>query len=458
MADRVKQTTTTTGTGTINLDGTIPTGAIGFVAGIGNGNQCYYCIAHQAADEWEIGVGTVTDSATDTLSRTTIFASSNSGSAVTFSSGTKDVFVVAPVGYGIPYTRLNSSFAVRNVLETLNSSTAGSTRGTCAVDMQLQRNSSAQIASGNYSTICGGRRNTASNTYATVSGGTGNTASGSTSTIGGGTGNTASGGTSTIAGGSGNTASGSGHPTVCGGLNNTAAGNRGFVGGGGGNNAGIQAYTTIAGGYSNSVTGSYGGICCGGRNKASGGSFVGGGDFNRAYNSQNAIGGGSSNFCTADLAWVGGGNSALADKYGMHAHASGGFNNRGDAQTGVMVARIATTNATPAEMFLNGSSQRMTLPNDSTWAFNILVVARRTNGDNESAGYLITGVIDRNGSAGTTALVGTPTVTVLAEDNAGWDVAVTADTSNGSLKISVTGEASKNIQWVARIETAETTG
>ncbi len=443
MADRVKQTTTTTGTGTINLDATIPTGAISFVSGIGSGNTCFYCIAHQTADEWEIGVGTVTSGTPATLSRTTIFSSSNSGSAVTFSSGTKDVFVVAPVGYGIPYTRLNSSFAVKNMLETLNSSTAGTTRGSQAVDLQLQRNSSSQVASGIYSSLSGGRRNTASGNYSSVVGGNSNTASGGVAFIGG---------------GSGNTASGGGHSALCGGLNNTSGGNRSFVGGGGGNNSGIQAYTTLCGGYNNSVTGAYGTLCGGGRGKASGGSFVGGGDLNRTYNANNAIAGGSSNFCTADFAWVGGGNSALADKYGMFAQAMGGFASRGDAQTGVMVARISTTNATPAEMFLNGSSQRMALPNDSTWAFEILLVARRTNANDESATYQFIGCIDRNTNAASTALVGTVTKNVIAEDTAAWDADVTADTTNGSLKITVTGEASKNIQWVAYIRTVETTG
>lgn len=93
LADRVKETTTTTGTGTINLDGAV-SGFQTFVAGVGNGNACYYCIV--GGSEWEVGIGTVTDASPDTLSRTTILASSNSGSAVSFSAGTKDVFCTAP--------------------------------------------------------------------------------------------------------------------------------------------------------------------------------------------------------------------------------------------------------------------------------------------------------------------------------------------------------------------------
>jgi hypothetical protein len=91
FADRVKETSTTTGTGTLNLAGAA-TNFIGFVAGIGDGNTCYYAIVHQTLAEWEVGIGAVTDAGTDTLSRTTVLASSNSGSLVNFSAGTKDVF------------------------------------------------------------------------------------------------------------------------------------------------------------------------------------------------------------------------------------------------------------------------------------------------------------------------------------------------------------------------------
>lgn len=95
LADRVKETSTTTGTGTLDLAGT-SSGFRTFVAGIGTGNTCFYCISHRTADEWEVGIGTVTDAGTDTLSRTTVLASSNSGSLVNFSAGTKDVFNCDP--------------------------------------------------------------------------------------------------------------------------------------------------------------------------------------------------------------------------------------------------------------------------------------------------------------------------------------------------------------------------
>ena len=93
--DRVKETSTTTGTGTINLAGA-ETGYEGFVAGVGNGNTTYYAIELNSANEWEVGIGTVTDAAPDTLSRDTIISSSNGDAAVNFSAGTKNVFCTLP--------------------------------------------------------------------------------------------------------------------------------------------------------------------------------------------------------------------------------------------------------------------------------------------------------------------------------------------------------------------------
>ena len=93
--DRVKETSTTTGTGTLNLAGA-ETGYESFVSGVGTGNTTYYAIELNAANEWEVGIGTVTSGSPDTLSRDTIISSSNSDAAVTFSAGTKNVFCTLP--------------------------------------------------------------------------------------------------------------------------------------------------------------------------------------------------------------------------------------------------------------------------------------------------------------------------------------------------------------------------
>ena len=100
LNDRVKETTTTAGTGTVNLAGA-ETGFESFVAGIGNSNTTYYAIVHQSLDEFEVGLGTITDASPDTLARTTIISSSNSDSAVNFSAGTKDVFCTLPASKAI---------------------------------------------------------------------------------------------------------------------------------------------------------------------------------------------------------------------------------------------------------------------------------------------------------------------------------------------------------------------
>ena len=93
--DRVKESSTTTGTGTFNLDGAAQDFE-SFVSGVGNGNTTYYAIVNSGTNEWEVGVGTVTDATPDTLSRDTILSSSNSDAAVTFTAGTKDVFCTIP--------------------------------------------------------------------------------------------------------------------------------------------------------------------------------------------------------------------------------------------------------------------------------------------------------------------------------------------------------------------------
>lgn len=106
LADRVRETTTTTGTGTVTLAGAV----VGFqtFAAIGNGNVTYYTIAGQGTSEWEVGIGTYTSSGT-TLSRDTILSSSNSGLAVNFSAGTKDVFVVYPSERAVYYNAANEA-------------------------------------------------------------------------------------------------------------------------------------------------------------------------------------------------------------------------------------------------------------------------------------------------------------------------------------------------------------
>ena len=95
LNDRVKETTTTTGTGNITFAGAV-SGFDTFATGVGNDNTTYYAIAHTTADEWEVGLGTLaSDSAT--MVRTTILTNSDGNtSAVDFAAGTKDIFCTFP--------------------------------------------------------------------------------------------------------------------------------------------------------------------------------------------------------------------------------------------------------------------------------------------------------------------------------------------------------------------------
>jgi hypothetical protein len=108
LADRVKETTTTAGTGTVTLAGA----ATGFqsFAVVGNGNTTYYTIAAQTGSEWEVGIGTYTSAGT-LLARTTVLANSagTQPTALTFSAGTKDVFVTYPAGYAVASTNVGTS-------------------------------------------------------------------------------------------------------------------------------------------------------------------------------------------------------------------------------------------------------------------------------------------------------------------------------------------------------------
>jgi len=97
--DRVKVTSTTTGTGAMAL-GTAVTGFETFAQGIGNNNTTYYCIFNQGTTEFEVGLGTL-DGSSANLTRTTVISSSNSDAAVNFAAGTKDVFCTLPASKSV---------------------------------------------------------------------------------------------------------------------------------------------------------------------------------------------------------------------------------------------------------------------------------------------------------------------------------------------------------------------
>ena len=122
LNDRVRETSTSQGTGTINLAGAV-TGFVTFVSGIGTGNTTYYAIFEEGTNLFEIGLGTVTDAAPDTLSRTTVLSnSSGNTSNINFNSGgssTLSVFCTMPASKsvfldatGTPVGAASNGFAV----------------------------------------------------------------------------------------------------------------------------------------------------------------------------------------------------------------------------------------------------------------------------------------------------------------------------------------------------------
>ena len=118
IKDRVKETTTTTGTGAVSLGGTSATFDT-FQSVMSNGDTTFYAIVHTASatDEWEVGLGTWNTN--NTLTRTTVYAGSNGTSAVNFSSGSKDIFMTYPASKAV-VSGENASFANVTVTGTVD--------------------------------------------------------------------------------------------------------------------------------------------------------------------------------------------------------------------------------------------------------------------------------------------------------------------------------------------------
>lgn len=144
LADRVRETTTTTGTGTITLGGAAQSYQT-FASAIGNTNTTYYAIAHQNANEFEVGLGTVSTSGSNTLARTTVLKSSNSNNAVDFSAGTKDVFVTYPSEKAV-----TTSDAQTLTNKTIDASQLSGTVANARLDAQLQDVAGLAVTNGNF--------------------------------------------------------------------------------------------------------------------------------------------------------------------------------------------------------------------------------------------------------------------------------------------------------------------
>lgn len=308
--------------------------------------------------------------------------------------------------YGLPLRIVNNAL-IRN------DSYGGNARGDFAVDLQRYRTNAIQVAAGKYSVICGGETNQLDGNYGAIGGGGSNKITPASSYYG------------VIGGGSANRITSAVYGSILGGNINRIYGD-GAVAGGGVYNKVWSPYGINLGGYGNRVSGSHSSILAGSHN------WTGG-----AYSS--VIG-----------------KQAISSLRGEFSQSSGQISSIGDAQKSELVARVQTTDNTPTLLTLAGDL--IVLPDNTTWAFSILVVARRTDTDNEGAGYQFYGVIDRNAGAASTALIGSVSKTVIAEDTAAWDINVTANSTAGSLDIIVTGEIAKTINWVAVVKIAQVKG
>ncbi len=207
----------------------------------------------------------------------------------------------------------------------LQASASGNTRGTYAVDLQINA-SGSDVASGSYAVIAGGQSNTASNSYAAILGGQNNTASNSYGIVVGGSYNNSTGNSSFVGNGEHHTASGD-YSSVTGGYENTASGNYAVVGGGQYNHA-SNTNAAILGGQSNTASNTYGVVVGGfGNNAAGNSSFIGGGIGNsNTTGDQAVIVGGEGNSASNTFATVVGGSANTASNtYGIVV---GGFNNK----------------------------------------------------------------------------------------------------------------------------------
>ena len=271
------------------------------------------------------------------------------------------------------------------------------------------------------------------------------------------------------------------HGVVVGGGNNRATGSYSFIGGGG--DAGTAANRNVAsgdwsfvGGGKNNTASAIGAVVCGGGldggSSALGNtaselvSFVGGGLGNSATGVGSSILGGYQNTANAFVSSVIGGRRgttrSITGNQVNPACNSPVTNVLGVSQAAMLVLGTQTTDATPTALRSDtsaaGTTNQVIMPNNSAYFFRGEVVSGVTGGG-DTKGWTIEGVIKRGANAASTALVGTPTVTSSFADAGAstWAIAVTADTTNGGLRVTFTGQAATTIRTVCQIRTTEMT-
>ena len=156
LNDRVRETTSTTGTGAVTLGGAVD-GFQTFAAGIGNSNTTYYAISLNSANEWEVGLGTLNGDSS-TLTRTTVLQSSNSDAAVDFAAGAKEIFCTLPSEKAL-YLDASGDLANSGVIVNTNvDASAAIAQTKLALDItNSEVNASAAIALSKLATVTASR-------------------------------------------------------------------------------------------------------------------------------------------------------------------------------------------------------------------------------------------------------------------------------------------------------------
>jgi hypothetical protein len=264
-----------------------------------------------------------------------------------------------------------------------------------------------------------------------------------------GLGHTASGDSSAIVGGLNNLANNF-YSVVVGGSSGSATGVRSIVLGGSGNNASANS-SVIVGGQSNNSIGFTSAVISGSGNTASGqSSMVAGGESSTANGTFSSVVGGRYGTTRSIV-----GNFVSPASDGPIASSSG------RQQLATLLLGRQTTDATATVLRSDpnaaSTTNQVILPNNSAYFFQGQVVAGVT-GAGDTKGWTVEGVIKRGANAASTVLVGSTVMSSYGDAGAAtWLVAVTADTTNGGLAVTVTGAAATTIRWVAQIRTTEMT-
>jgi hypothetical protein len=224
--------------------------------------------------------------------------------------------------------------------------------------------------------------------------------------------------------------------------------------------------STISGGVFNTASGLYSTVAGGAGNTASGQeSFVGGGTGNTASGYLSTIGGGTENSADSSFSTVAGGRAgttrAIVGNAVFSACNTPIASSAGVSQAALLILGRQTTDATATKLTSDtnaaSTANQVILPNNSAYYFKGSIVAGVTGAGNSSA-WTFEGLIKRGANAASTVIVQS-TVNLVGQNTGAstWIAAISADTTNGGLAVTCTGQASTTIRWVCKVETTEMT-